>query len=101
MPRWEVMSWSLVENYPHFKRAGLQMADVAASAFYQAADNLDTGPCCCAYAKALRPRVAMDQDRSTKDYGLVLQPTPDWKAELTTEQQEIFRYYGYDFKKKW
>jgi hypothetical protein len=43
VPRWEVMSFKLVEHFPHYKRAGLQLADVVASAFYQAVDNLDTG----------------------------------------------------------
>lgn len=96
-PRWEVMNWNLVENFPHSKRAGLQLADIAASAFYQAVDNLDTGPCNTSYAKALLNRVAMNQDEERRDYGLVLQPTPAWKGELSEEQKEIFRFYGYDF----
>jgi len=100
-PRPEVMSWHLVENFPHYQRAGLQLADVVASSFYQAIDNLDTGPCCCDYAEALNPRVAWDADNNKRDYGLVLQPTPDWKAALSSDQEQIFRFYGYDFKKKW
>lgn len=99
-PRWEVMSFHLVENYPHYQRAGLQLADVAASAFYQAVDNLDTGPCRCDYAEALSPRVAMDADGNKRDYGLVFQPSAYWKADIGSDQEEIFRFYGYDFKRK-
>ncbi|WP_414815682.1 DUF3800 domain-containing protein [Rhizobium sp. IY2] len=100
-PRWEVMSFHLVENYPHYQRAGLQLADVAASAFYQAVDNLDTGPCRCDYAEALSPRVAHDAGHDKRDYGLVLQPTRYWEANLSADQERIFRFYGYKFKKKW
>lgn len=99
-PRWEVMSWKLVEDYPHYKRAGLQLADVAASAFYHAVDNLDTGPCNTSYAEALHTRVAFDEN-GRSDYGLVLQPFPDWKAEISEDQRSIFRFYGYEFLKRW
>ncbi|WP_040677576.1 DUF3800 domain-containing protein [Rhizobium mesoamericanum] len=100
-PKWEVMHWSLVEHYPHFKRAGLQLADVVASAFYHAVDNLDTGPCNISYARALHPRVAFTSAGEWRDYGVVLQPTPDWSADITEDQKEIFRFYGYDFMRWW
>lgn len=102
VPRWEVMHWELVEHYPHFKRAGLQLADVAASAFYHAVDQLDTGPCEPAYAKALGKVVARDEEGTQADYGLILQPTPACDAPITEDQRQIFRHYGYDFRrKKW
>lgn len=99
MPRWEVMHWELVENFPHFKRAGLQLADVAASAFYHAVDNLDTGPCAPEFAKALTKVIARDELGVQADYGIVLQPTPDWAAPITDDQRAIFRHYGYKFRK--
>lgn len=96
-PKWEVMHWRLVEAYPHYKRAGLQLADIVASAFYHAVDNLDTGPCDTQYAEALRDRIAfLDRDQH-RDVGVVLQPTPPWEADISDEQKEIFRFYGYDF----
>ncbi|MCO6426178.1 DUF3800 domain-containing protein [Sinorhizobium meliloti] len=101
VPKWEVMHWKLLENYPHYKRAGLQLADVVASAFYHAVDNLDTGPCYTAYAKALHDRIAFTTEGDRRDYGVVLQPTPDWAADITEDQREIFRFYGYEFKTKW
>ncbi|MGF6156483.1 hypothetical protein M2267_001726 [Ensifer sp. KUDG1] len=97
VPRWEVMSPHLVENYPHYQRAGLQLADVVASAFYQAIDNLDTGPCEGSYARALAPRMAFSDAGAYHDYGVVLQPTPCWSADISSDQQEIFEFYGYDF----
>ena len=73
--------------------AGLQLADVVASAFYQAVDTLDVNndpeP-----AKLLLPRMA-HSDKMISDYGVVLQPTPPYKAKLTPKQKDIFRFYQY------
>lgn len=96
VPKWNVMDWRLVKAYPHKTRVGLQFADIVASAFFAAVDNLDSGPCEVRFAKALRPRVASLDNRHA-DYGLVLQPTPPTRGRLTNDQQEIFRYYGYQF----
>lgn len=97
VPRWDVMSMHLVEDYPHYQRAGLQISDIVASSFYQAVDNLDTGPCEFSYAKALRPRMASRLSGYYDDYGVVMQPTPCWKADITADQREIFEFYDYDF----
>ncbi|OWV77273.1 hypothetical protein ATY76_04885 [Rhizobium sp. R339] len=99
VPRWEVMSFKLVENYPHYQRAGLQLADVVASAFYQAVDNLDTGPCEPKYAIALENRMALGPDGERRDYSVVLQPTPCWEVDISEEQKKIFLHYDYDFRK--
>ncbi|WP_083196782.1 DUF3800 domain-containing protein [Rhizobium sp. AC27/96] len=97
VPRWSVMDWRLVEAHPHKSRAGLQLSDVVASAFYTAVDNLDTGQCDGTYAELLRPRIAFREDHNYSDYGVVLQPTPAWKANLAEDQKSIFRFYGYNF----
>ncbi|EGE59348.1 UNVERIFIED_ORG: hypothetical protein GGI63_005943 [Rhizobium esperanzae] len=93
------MSFKLVEHFPHYQRAGLQLADVIASSFYQAVDNLDTGPCEPKYAMALEPRLAFGPREERRDYSVILQPTPCWEADITEDQKKIFRYYGYDFQK--
>lgn len=97
--RHEVLRFNLVDYVPHTTMAGLQLADAVASAFYQACDVLDvthdTAP-----AKLLLPRMAK-QSGVIADYGLVLQPTPPDKGQLTAEQKEIFRFYGYDFRDAW
>ncbi|OCJ05287.1 hypothetical protein A6U87_14885 [Rhizobium sp. AC44/96] len=97
IPRREVMNMNLVEAYPHWKFAGLQLADIAASSFYQAVDNLDTGPCDVQFAKALAPRLALNTSGEHRDYSLVLQPTPPWEADISADQKEVFEYFGYDF----
>lgn len=96
---WRVMSRDLVQRYPHTERAGLQLADTVASAFLKAADIYDTG-CEPQYAKLLAPRMARKPD--TKDgkvagYGVKLMPWTLKRAKLpTTQQEEIFRFYGYE-----
>lgn len=97
VPIADVMDWNLVEEFPHYKLAGLQYADISAGAFYQAADKLDTGPCDPRYALALKDRVARDAYGNHRDYGVVLQPMYDWTIDIGEDQREIFRCYGYGF----
>lgn len=92
---YEVLRFDLVEYVPHAQVAGLQLADIVASSFYQAVDAL--GPnWAIEPAQNLEPRMARD-GAIIADYGLVLQPTPPWRARLTAEQKRIFTYYGFDF----
>lgn len=90
---WDVLHPDLYASIPHHKSAGAQLADVVASAFYQAADARAPGwildP-----ALALRPRMAT-RGRSIVDAGLTLMPLPPKKAELTEDQKRIFNAYGY------
>lgn len=97
VPRAEVMDWRLVEAFPHSRVAGLQYADISASSFYQAVDNIETGPCNTRYAEALKPRVAINADGTYRDYGVILQPHKDWKISIGEDQRAIFRIFGYDF----
>lgn len=101
IPKWEVMNWRLFNDHEANELAGLQLADVVASAFYTAVDYLDTGPCEPTYAKALSPRMALECGKA-RDYGLTLFPKAS-EADLTIDQQSIFRFYGYggyEFVKK-
>jgi hypothetical protein len=89
------LRFNLVDYIPHAEEAGLQLADVAASAFFQAMElspkGVLTGP-----AEALKPVVA-SENGIRLDYGLTLQPMPPERACLTAEQQAIFKFYGFDF----
>jgi len=96
VPVLEVMETDLMVDHPHKTRAGLQLSDVVASAFYQAADCLGPGQWDTEPAKALQKIMARENGR-TANFGVALQPTPPWKAELTNDQQDIFEHYGYDF----
>lgn len=94
--RTDMLSTDLMEDHPHDSRAGLQLADVIASAFYQAADCLGPGTWDVEPAKALA-RIMAAENGSKRDFGVCLQPTPAWKANLTADQQQIFEHYGYSF----
>jgi hypothetical protein len=94
--RTDMLNTDLMEDHPHDSRAGLQLADIVASAFYQAADCLGPGSWNARPAEALA-RIMATENGSKVDFGVCLQPTPPWRAELTTEQQQIFEHYGYSF----
>lgn len=95
-PRWEVMRPSLIEDIRHNRHPGLQLADIVASAFYNAAHALAPRGWDPAPAKLLKPRIATENNEY-RDFGLILQPTPPARAKLTPAQQQIFRFYGYRF----
>lgn len=92
-PAWEVMSWDHFHHYPDHERAGLQLADIAASAFYQAVEtrgrnwSLDC-------AKALGPRLGRKRHRIENE-GLTLLPFPSQGRNLSAEQMQIFEYFGF------
>jgi hypothetical protein len=93
-PKFSVLDHRLIEVVQHENNAGLQMADIVASAFYNAANdsvlkNWNTGP-----AMALKPRIA-SLDGHHKNQGLTLLPWRDTHRILSDRQKEIFRYYGY------
>ena len=99
--RWSVMDQQLLEVYNHKSRAGLRLPDIAASAFFAAFDNQQTGPCEPKYAKLLMPRMAKYQDQKSETvsgFGLKLMPKLS-DAKLTEDQLEIFEFYGYP--KQW
>ena len=94
--KWRTLDHNLIRPGAHDQIAGLQMADAVASAFYQAVDRFEVRKWDTSFAKILAPVVAKLGDTSA-DYGVVLQPTPPWKALLSPEQAEIFEFYGYRF----
>lgn len=91
-----MLDWDLMEAFPHEDRAGLQLADYVASAFYQAIDCLGPGEWNPEPAKSLQPIMAKENGVQ-KDFGVALFPTPAWKAELAPDQRQIFEHYGYEF----
>lgn len=98
---WKVMHRELLEIHKHRDRAGLQLADCVASAFFKAVDIYDTGNCDPSFAKLLDSRMGRDSDTQNglvSGYGLKLMPSMK-KADLEPAQKEIFYYYGYP--KQW
>ena len=90
---WSVVDTKLVEPHRHRDRAGLQLADVVASAFYQAVEMGNDG-CNPSYAMALKSRMAK-QNGVVRDFGVKAMPSPLWKAQLLEPQKQIFEFYGY------
>ena len=91
----DVMDSRLIKSQPHFDNGGLQIADIVASAFYQAVDTKVRKNWTISNAISLLPVMAMKNGNAASQ-GLVLQPTPAKAANLNAKQSEIFRYFGYD-----
>lgn len=86
---------SLVEVIKHENRAGLQLADIVASSFLQAANSslstFDMLP-----AKHLRRIMARPRPKASKAaFGVTLLPLPE-QAVIPEEDRGIFRYYGFE-----
>jgi hypothetical protein len=95
--KWAVLNRYLLEAHPSEQVAGLQVADVIASAFFQAVDVLDVdwNP---AYAMMLGSTKRFPlENGSCADYSICLQPAPCWRARLNNRQRKIFEHYGYRF----
>jgi len=96
----EVLRFDQIEYVPHYQLAGLQLADIVASSFFQALDTHSTA-WSIAPAVALGPLVARetvpnDTRRTAADYGVTLVPRPH-RANLLGNQRELFARYGYIF----
>ncbi|MFT4091192.1 MAG: DUF3800 domain-containing protein [Asticcacaulis sp.] len=99
---WEAIDPGLLKVYPHYERAGLQLADIVASSFYKAVDIYNTGSCDAQFAKLLDPRMARYRDQRSSlpsGYGVKLMPWSLPAAKLHSDQEAIFRHYGYP--KQW
>ncbi len=94
---WETMHRDLLHIYPHKKRAGLQLADTVASAFFKACDYCDTGACDPEFARLLNPRMCRVPDGNNGQVsGYSVKLMPRFKdAKLNPKQAEIYTFYGY------
>jgi hypothetical protein len=93
--KWQVVDRRLMEAVPHTQHAGLQLADIVASAFYQAVDVLPPTTWDVRNAQLLRPRIATEGGFHI-DYGVTFQPSVPHLAKLLPKQKVIFEFYGYD-----
>lgn len=96
----DLLNTDLMEHHPHWSRPGLQLADIAASAFYSASNTIGPGEWDMAPALALAPVMARERN-AWVDFGVALQPTPAWRAELNDQQKQVYERYGYDFRRWW
>ncbi len=92
--RWEVMDYRLLETEAPGSNAGLQLADIVASAFYQAVDILPPTLWNPKNAQLLRPRMTK-LNRRYENEGVTFVPWDYWKADLLPQQIDIFEFYGF------
>lgn len=95
----DVLDCMLVSSAAAKENPGLQIADVVASAFFDAVNDTNGKLCKADFAQALAPRVAFERRQSSKqfaDYGVVLMPTSGARAKISESQKAAFRFYGYD-----
>lgn len=91
-PSWDVMDFAQIQTYPAKSRAGLQLADCVASAFYSALELTAEGLVKTAPAKALRPRMARSRKGRIYDFGLKV--WPDFAPTIIqANQREILDHY--------
>ncbi len=96
---WSVIDFDEIQVFGHKERAGLQLADIGAGAFFQAVEQNRPGDCDPKFAKLLKPIMATSSSKNVLGYGLKPMPTPA-KMDLEFAQRAIFEFYGFD-KKKW
>jgi hypothetical protein len=94
---WSVMDREQIEIFQAHKRAGIQLADVVASAIRQAVDLKPDGTLIAEYADILRPVVAATKRGIVADHGFKLMPDPPslWKIGLSDQQVRTFESFGY------
>jgi hypothetical protein len=94
--KWSVIDWDEIRVLDHRERAGLQLADVIAGAFFQAVElnrggnGTDCDPSC---AKLLKSVIASRESGWTIGYGLKTMPVPR-AMNLTPSQKVLFEFYG-------
>ncbi|MCC6478562.1 MAG: hypothetical protein IT552_05075 [Sphingomonadaceae bacterium] len=92
----DLLDTDIMEHHPHWSRPGLQLADIVASGFFAAANTIGPGTWDVEPAKALKRIMATEKD-CCRDFGVCLQPTAIWKANLTENQRQIFEHFDYQF----
>lgn len=101
--KWQVLDRRLQETWTPQEVAGLQLADVVASSFYQAVDILPPTIWNPANAKLLEPRLTKEAG-FIQDYGVSFQPAKyslpaiHSEAKLLPRQKEIFEFFEFDMR---
>jgi hypothetical protein len=91
---WPVVDVKQIYPIAHKNEAGLQLADVAAGAFYEAVCMDGARPCAPSYARLLIPVLYRSRHKVVLGYGLKPMPQPS-KMGLRLPQREIFEAAGF------
>jgi hypothetical protein len=94
--KWSVVDWEEIRVLDHKDRAGLQLADVIAGAFYQAVEmnRGEAKECDPSCAKLLKPLIAARSNGWTIGYGLKPMPIPE-AMSLVESQKALFEFFGF------
>src|SRR6185312_4475396 len=92
---WRVFDTRLISVKQHQFDAGLQLADVVASSFYQAVDILPPTIWNPSNARLFKDRLTSVGGRY-ENWGLTFLPFKYWEADLRPEQISLFEHYGFD-----
>lgn len=94
VPRWSVIDFQQIHSFDHRTRAGMQLADVAASAFYNAVNRDGIAVPNAEFAELLRPRI-WSRNGIWFDEGFKVFPYPLRFPNLSADQKRVFQFYGY------
>ena len=97
--KWSVVDIQEVYSYNHKLRAGLQIADTVASAFFQAVETNSENSSNPAYAKLLESRMCLNAAGFVFDYGVKVMPW-FWRNTTKPHQHEVFGFYIDEDKKR-
>ncbi|MGL3211554.1 DUF3800 domain-containing protein [Bradyrhizobium sp. BR 1433] len=91
---WEVFDSRLIQVSQPQVNAGLQLADIIASSFFQGVDILPPTIFNTHNARLLKPRIA-EKDGVIENFGVTLLPFKYYEAHLQPEQIDLLEYYGF------
>lgn len=93
--KWSLIDYDEVRVLNHTERAGLQLADIGAAAFFQAVERNRPDDCDPQYAKMLKRIVAKKNAGSPISFGIKTMPNlPEMR--ISPEQREVFEFYGFN-----
>lgn len=88
---WPVIDIAGIEAEDHSRRAGLQLADIVASAFSSGIEPNRHGNCEARYAEILKP-IVFQRNKNYFSYGMKLVPQFD-RLTLSDEQQRLIKIF--------
>jgi Protein of unknown function (DUF3800) len=92
--KWEVFDSRLIQVSQPQVNAGLQLADIIASSFFQGVDILPPTIFDTRNARLLKPRIAI-KNGVIENFGVTFLPFKYYEADLRPEQIDLLESYGF------
>lgn len=93
---WPVVDLELISTAPAANVAGLQLADIVSGSFSRAVDQRKFGTCDTRFVSNIGPRISRKgPGRQIAGWGITGLPWELWQADLSEDQEAVFRYFGY------